>query len=899
MNESMAKKTQETLGKVIKKPPLTEKLLSKPPFRFLHDIFTEDKEAKIAFLQKAIDVVIMVTNEPLSVKPGRIVSGHEPEKTNELLQAMGKCCLNKLSSEDAVQRVLAGEKLDLKGKHPSTSKSQDKENRETKEEDKKRHKDKEESRDTEIKERSTSRDRKVEQPKETEAKKNVKGRHKDDERQEKGRDRERTKERDREKEKSRDRDKEKGREKEKDRDKGKERERDREKRREHPKEPEEKAKELEEKAERKHESPARIPRPSSAKGQRRRPKPGGQVFSDSRFSIVKAYDCNVSPCRSPNNACVSVFWCIRRIPRPSSARPAPPRVKRQDSADVLSVERIGSGKPLTAVIVDGKKDSDDEDNDELFVVEEAAPLLPDLPKMEMEPAVELKEDDKHGGLVKKILETKKDYEALQPSSKTKDQDKTIVSEATKRKERDLVSRETEKLRSSIQTVCRSALPLGKIMDYIQEDMDSMKKELQMWRSENAEHAAALIKEQRRINEKSVWCCGWLPCTPLRIAATAGHGNCVSFLIREGAEVDLVDVKGQTALYVAVVNGHLSCVRILLEAGADPNGSRHHRSTPVYHAARVGRVDILQELIRFGANVDVEQQLTVHHLLPNVRRFTSLVVCPLYISAAYHHLHSFQLLMQAGANPDYNYWGPVSSEAFSRGSPTCMLDAVLRHDCEPAFVMLLIDCGANLNLVKWEALDPEIMGRVKVNHDALQLFREARSMFGANVDVEQQLTVHHLLPNVRRFTSLVVCPLYISAAYHHLHSFQLLMQAGANPDYNYWGPVSSEAFSRGSPTCMLDAVLRHDCEPAFVMLLIDCGANLNLVKWEALDPEIMGRVKVNHDALQLFREARSSPRTLTSLCRITIRRVLGKQRLKDIQSLPVPHSIKIFLLHKNL
>ncbi|KAK1165505.1 TRAF3-interacting protein 1-like isoform X2 [Acipenser oxyrinchus oxyrinchus] len=515
MNELMAKKTQETLGKVIKKPPLTEKLLSKPPFRFLHDIFTEvirttgfmkglyselemksenvkDKEAKIAFLQKAIDVVIMVTNESLLVKPGRIVSGHEPEKTNELLQAMGKCCLNKLSSEDAVQRVLAGEKLDLKGKHPSTSKSQDKENRVSKEEDKKRHKDKEEIRDTEIKERSTSRDRKVEQPKETEAKK--KDRHKDDERQEKGGDRERTKERDREKEKSRDRDKEKGREKEKDRDKGKERERDREKRRERPKEPEEKAKEPEEKAERKHESPARIPRPSSAKGQRRRPKPGGQDESDSDGEAEILSSDKSMPLE--NGEAVDAMPTRRRIPRPSSARPAPPRVKRQDSADVPSVERIGSGKPLTAVIVDGKKDSDDEDNDELFVVEEAAPLLPDLPKMEMEPAVELKEDDKHGGLVKKILETKKDYEALQPSSKSKDQDKTIVSEATKRKERDLVSREIEKLRSSIQTVCRSALPLGKIMDYIQEDMDSMKKELQMWRSENAEHAAALLKEQR-------------------------------------------------------------------------------------------------------------------------------------------------------------------------------------------------------------------------------------------------------------------------------------------------------------------------------------------------------------------------------------------------------------------
>lgn len=32
------KKTQETLGKFVKKPPLSEKLLKKPPFKFLHDI---------------------------------------------------------------------------------------------------------------------------------------------------------------------------------------------------------------------------------------------------------------------------------------------------------------------------------------------------------------------------------------------------------------------------------------------------------------------------------------------------------------------------------------------------------------------------------------------------------------------------------------------------------------------------------------------------------------------------------------------------------------------------------------------------------------------------------------------------------------------------------------------
>ena len=57
----------------------------------------QDKDAKISFLQKAIDVVVMVSGEPLSAKPVRIVAGHEPERTNELLQRIGKCCLSKVT----------------------------------------------------------------------------------------------------------------------------------------------------------------------------------------------------------------------------------------------------------------------------------------------------------------------------------------------------------------------------------------------------------------------------------------------------------------------------------------------------------------------------------------------------------------------------------------------------------------------------------------------------------------------------------------------------------------------------------------------------------------------------------------------------------------------------------
>ncbi|XP_039539431.1 TRAF3-interacting protein 1 isoform X3 [Pimephales promelas] len=577
MNESVAKKTQEALGKVIKKPPLTEKLLSKPPFRYLHDIFSEvirttgfmkglygeaemksdnvkDKDSKIAFLQKAIDVVMLVSGEPLAAKPARIVAGHEPEKTNELLQAIAKCCLNKLSSDEAVKRVLAGDKLDQKGK-PSTSRSQDKENREGRE----RHRDREERNG--IKESSRSREQKdPDQPKDPESKKDDKDRRQDAERSDKGRERDRTKDRDKDKsrdrEKDKTREKEREREKEKDRNKDKEKERDkerdkkrereshkdrdrergdkerdreREKRREREKDKEEKLKdrgdrkikaaeiskskpnpEIESKtheaeaeeptdfSEIQAESPSRMPRPSSAKGQRRWPKTRGQDETDSEGEAdIPSQEKPVPIENGESMDSVPAQPIQRRLPRPSSARPAAPRVKRQESyTDVTPAERLGSGKTPATVILDDKKLSEDEeDEDGHFVVEEAVPPPPDISEMERN-SLELQGDDKHGGLVKKILETKKDYESS-PSTKSKEQqDRTLVSEVSRKKERELVAKEIERLRSSIQTVCRSALPLGKIMDYIQEDMDSMQNELQTWRKENKENAQALLQEQR-------------------------------------------------------------------------------------------------------------------------------------------------------------------------------------------------------------------------------------------------------------------------------------------------------------------------------------------------------------------------------------------------------------------
>nr|XP_031308397.1 TRAF3-interacting protein 1 isoform X1 [Camelus dromedarius] len=615
MNAAVVKRTQEALGKVIRKPPLTEKLLNKPPFRYLHDIITEvirttgfmkglytdaemksdnvkDKDAKISFLQKAIDVVVMVSGEPLSAKPARIVAGHEPERTNELLQRIGKCCLGKLSSDDAVKRVLAREKGDTKRRPSLTSKPQELDNKNAREEEPRVHKDKEDRRNSEVNERSTSREGKQKEevggeskPRERDRDKE-KARESDRERQReperdkiregereraktrarperdrdrgnRDRDKDADRERERKNEAGREKERWKDRERERERDKGRDRDRDRDRdqRRvrngEHARDPDREKSHEHEKPEKKSSSAGemskklsdgsfkdskvepetevstRASRSVTTKTSKRRSKNSVEGTKEAKTNSASVSDDNstslwrdstepepaVKPRGdSPSDAegeagppgqenCEGLESsepagelpsAARRIPRPGSARPAPPRVRWQESSEALTTDRAGSGKTVSNVIIDSQN-SDNEDDDQ-FVVE-AVPQLSEMSEPETVQAVELEEDEKHGGLVKKILETKKDYEKLQQSPQPGEKDKLLVFESAWKKEKDIVSKEIERLRVSTQTLCRSALPLGKIMDYIQEDVDAMQNELQLWRAENTQHAEALKKEQ--------------------------------------------------------------------------------------------------------------------------------------------------------------------------------------------------------------------------------------------------------------------------------------------------------------------------------------------------------------------------------------------------------------------
>ena len=124
-----------------------------------------------------------------------------------------------------------------------------------------------------------------------------------------------------------------------------------------------------------------------------------------------------------------------------------------------------------------------------------------------------------------------------------------------------------------------------------------------WRGD-LEELKRLVEGGQNVNPRS----RWQESTPLMEAAWKGHTECVEYLIQNGAQLDLMDRDGMTALHEAAGEGHLEVMKRLVEAGQDVNqrGGRRKR-TPLMEAARKGHTDCVQYLIQNGAQLDLKDE----------------------------------------------------------------------------------------------------------------------------------------------------------------------------------------------------------------------------------------------------------------------------------------------------
>jgi ankyrin repeat protein len=142
-------------------------------------------------------------------------------------------------------------------------------------------------------------------------------------------------------------------------------------------------------------------------------------------------------------------------------------------------------------------------------------------------------------------------------------------------------------------------------------------------------------------------------TALHHAARWDQLDTVTLLLQSGANVDVVDSYGWTPLHQAAQYGRRDIVALLLESGANVNAVDNSGRTPLHEAARWGHRDIVALLLQSGANVNAA---------------TNNGRTPLHWAARHGHRDIVALLLESGANVDAatnndDGWTPLHMAAY--------------------------------------------------------------------------------------------------------------------------------------------------------------------------------------------------------------------------------------------
>uniref|UniRef100_A0A3Q0SIV1 SOCS box domain-containing protein n=1 Tax=Amphilophus citrinellus TaxID=61819 RepID=A0A3Q0SIV1_AMPCI len=257
-------------------------------------------------------------------------------------------------------------------------------------------------------------------------------------------------------------------------------------------------------------------------------------------------------------------------------------------------------------------------------------------------------------------------------------------------------------------------------------------------------------------------------------------------------------------------------------------------SPIHDAAFNGRVLTLQKLIDQGACVNLN---------------TLDKASPLHGACMQGHATCAKILLENGANVNSSTVDGKTAltEACARGHVTC--------------ISLLLQHGA-ASLGTSQSNSPIHMAATKGHPDCI----EPLVQYGADVD-----------QHIDKLGS----PLQTACSNNHLSTVRKLLQVGANVNRSVSGDSPLHIAARLS-------------SPELVSVLLDHGADLFLRNSEGKQP--LDLAPPNSLTERLLRQAGVSP--LMQLCRLHIRKTVGKQRQGAICDLDLPAELTEYLLYQS-
>ena len=171
-------------------------------------------------------------------------------------------------------------------------------------------------------------------------------------------------------------------------------------------------------------------------------------------------------------------------------------------------------------------------------------------------------------------------------------------------------------------------------------------------------------------------------TPLMFAVKLDHIQCVNAMIKAGADLNAVDIRGNSIITSPIINGiQPKYVDLLIKAGVNVNQPNESGKTPLMRAASYGLPDTLNMLLTAGADVNTRDKSNISAL---------------DFAALHSYSESVETLVKAGA--DVNNIDTLGD--------TSLLGAVRYYDDEKSekehhshleTVKILINAGVNMNI----------------------------------------------------------------------------------------------------------------------------------------------------------------------------------------------------------
>ena len=171
----------------------------------------------------------------------------------------------------------------------------------------------------------------------------------------------------------------------------------------------------------------------------------------------------------------------------------------------------------------------------------------------------------------------------------------------------------------------------KLHGCLSEELETSKKNEAAWETNHIRQALldkgipttpealAQCVAENKVDEVSLFLsAGFLPDTKdkkgiplLCISARNGHLSTLEFLLRSGAKVDIIaDDRKSTALIDGAMERHKDVIKTLIDAGADVNVKNGDGQTALIIVVGAGDTEITEILVKAGADPDIEDAFGV-------------------------------------------------------------------------------------------------------------------------------------------------------------------------------------------------------------------------------------------------------------------------------------------------